>query len=274
MARVILLSRTWRLVTATLMAVSWVTLPTYLVAIFLLPPVPPIVMVRSFVLGTALPWIMAWAIARGFAGSAAVRNGVLHLRRSDLELEVPCAAIAAVRPWRLSLPCPGLSFRLRADGRVPFGVGIDHPTELLDALTSCGIDTTTARRDPSVIHAGTRRRRRWYGPIVKFVLLGVLPASLLFYTHQHIAYGGTFGQYYLESPRAYFATFAEYWATTAILLVSYASVWRAAGEAVVWTVAVAARSRAHTARRVVDVVCALAYYAGVPAMLALRYLAG
>src|SRR6185369_14533103 len=50
----------------------------------------------------------------------------------------------------------------------------------------------------------------------------------LFYTHQHIAYGGTFGQYYLEGPGAWLTTFAEYWSNTVILLVSYASCWRGA----------------------------------------------
>ena len=66
-----LLSPTWRLVTAALAATSVATLPTYVLAVFLLPPVPPIVMIRSFVVGTALPAVMAWAIGRGFAGTYA-----------------------------------------------------------------------------------------------------------------------------------------------------------------------------------------------------------
>jgi hypothetical protein len=170
MARVTLLSPAWRLVTATLVAVSWLTLPTYAIAIFLLPPVPPVVMVRSFVVGTALPAVMAWAIARGFAGSVAVRDGMLRLWRSDLEIEVACAAIGALRPWHVPLPGHGLSFLLRAGGRAPFGVAIDRPTELLDVLASGGIDTTAARRHPGMVHAATRRPRSWYGPLIKFVL--------------------------------------------------------------------------------------------------------
>jgi apolipoprotein N-acyltransferase len=102
----------------------------------------------------------------------------------------------------------------------------------------------------------------------------VLPASLLFYTHQHIAYGGTFGQYYLEGLVPYLSTLGEYWATTVILLVSYASIWRAAAEIAVWTAAaLAGRTPAFAVRRAVEVACAVAYYGGVPALLALRYLA-
>ena len=111
------------------------------------------------------------------------------------------------------------------------------------------------------------------GDWARFALLGVLPASVLFYTHQHIAYGGTFGQYYLEGAIPYLSTLGEYWATTIILLVSYASIWRAAGEIVVWTAALAGRAAAAGARRAVEIACGLAYFGGVPALLALRYLA-
>ena len=105
------------------------------------------------------------------------------------------------------------------------------------------------------------------------MLLSALPASVLFYTHQHIAYGGTFGQWYLEGPRAWWTTFGHYWATTAILLVSYASFWRAGTEVIVWLTAALAPAQARGVRRVAEAICAIAYYAGVPTLLALRYLA-
>src|SRR5206468_1305325 len=153
MTRVVLLSRPWRLVAALLTAVALVTLPTYLVAVFVLPPIPPVVMVRSFLLGTALPAAMAWALARTFAGTAAVRDGVLHLRRDDLAVEIPCAAIETMRPWWMSLPGPGFGVALRAGGRAPVGIAIDEPTSLLDALADAGVDVTRARRHPSVARA-------------------------------------------------------------------------------------------------------------------------
>jgi apolipoprotein N-acyltransferase len=272
MRPVILLSPSWRLVAGTLVFVSLATLPTYVLAIFLLPPVPPVVMVRSFVVGTALPAIMAWGIERLFGGTADVRDGALRLHRGDLDVEAPCAALAAVRPWWVALPRPGLALRTGA-GRLPVGVALDDPSALLDALASAGVDVAAARRQPGVVRAATRGHRTWRGWVLDFPVLGALPASILFYTHQHIAYGGTFGQWYLEGALPYLSTYAQYWATTVILLLSYAAMWRAAAELVVWMAAAIDASWASVARRVVEIACGLAYYGGVPLMLALRYLA-
>jgi hypothetical protein len=55
--------------------------------------------------------------------------------------------------------------------------------------------------------------------------------------------------------------------------VSYASFLRAAAEAVVWTAGAWRADWAPAARRLVEAGCALAYFGGVPALLALRYLA-
>jgi apolipoprotein N-acyltransferase len=267
MCDVTLLSPPWRLATGLLVLTSIVTLPAYLAALFLLPPVPPIVMIRSFVIGTALPAAIAWAIERAFRGTAEVRDGALRLDRGDLAVEVPCAALV-VRPWWLPLPLPGLALRPRP----PFGLARRDPAPVLDALATAGVDVAAARRHPTVVWAATRPRRRWRHALAKFAGFGTIPACILVYTHQHIAYGGTWGQWYLESPSAWLATFAQYWGTTVVLLASYAGLWRAAAEAVVWLVAAAARERAGAVRRAAEAACAVAYYAGVPVLLALRYL--
>jgi len=273
MTRVILLSPAWRVVTAALAATALVTLPTYVLALVLLEPVPPIVMERSFALGTALPALVAWGIARAFRGGVAAHEGAVRIARADVTLDVRATAIAAVRPWWLPLPVPGLRLVLAAGGRVPFRLASRTLAHELATLDAAGIDTRAARRHPTVVWAVTRRPQSPGLLSLKFGLLSVLPASILFYTHQHIAYGGTFGQYYLEGPRAYWTTFAHYWATTAILLVSYASFWRAGAELVVWLAAVVAPAWAGGVRRVAEAICAIAYYAGVPVLLALRYLA-
>ncbi len=271
MVPVILLSAPWRLVLATLVATSLATLPTYALALVLLPPVPLVVIVRSFALGTALPALLAWTIGRVLRGTAAIEADVLRLRRGDLDVAVPCAAIAGLRPWWIPLPCMGLAVVLRSGRRLGLRLATRDPSALLDGLAAGGVAVGAARHHPGVIHAATRRSRRWWGAIVKFPVLGTLPAGVLFYTHQHIAYGGTFGQYYLEGPAPYLRTFAEYWATTVILLLSYAGAWRAAAEASVWSTAALAPSWAGRARRVAEAACAAAYYLGVPALLALRY---
>lgn len=269
MTRVTLLGRPWRLVTAWLTVLALGNLPSYLAALLLLPPVPPIVMIRSFVVGTAIPALTAWAILRAFAGTADVRAGTLCLRRGDLQVDVPCAAIAAVRLWWIPLPLPGLA----TTPRLPFGIALARPGRLLDALAAGGVDVARARRHATVVWAETRLARSWWHAPLKFVVFGALPAGVLFYTHQSIAYGGPFGQWYLEGPAAYLRTLAEYWATTAILLCSYASMWRAVGEGVVWVVAAVRPAAAPAARPVVEAACALAYYGGVPVLLALRYAA-
>ena len=271
MTRVILLSPVWRLVTAALAATALLTLPTYVLALVLLEPVPPIVMERSFVLGTTLPALVAWGVVRAFRGEASARGATLRLARADVALDVDAAAIAGVRPWRVPLPLPGLRLLLSTGEGVPFRLAGRTLSPLLDALDAAGVDTSAARRHPTVVWAATRRPWSAVELLVKFGFLTVLPASVLFYTHQHIAYGGKFGQWYLEGPRAWSTTFAHYWATTAILLVSYASFWRAGAELVVWITAAVAPGAAATARRMAEAICAIAYYAGVPALLALRY---
>lgn len=273
MRRVALLSPTWRLVSAALVAVSLATLPTYLVALVVLPPVPPMVMIRSFLVGTALPWLVAVGILRAFAGTVEAAGGTLRLRRGDVDVDVPLASIATVRPWRASLPRPGIGFVLGSGRRLPLGVALDRPATLLDVLAEAGVDVRDARRRPSVVHAETRRAPsawRWLG---KFVVFGVVPAGILFYTHQHIAYGGTFGQWNLEGLGPYLRTFWEYWGTTIVLLVSWASLWRAAGEVAVFATAAARPAWAPMVRRVVEWACAIAYWGGVPALLVLRYAA-
>jgi apolipoprotein N-acyltransferase len=273
MARVSLLSPLWRFVAGALVAIAVATLPTCFIALFVLPPVPLPVMIRSFLVGTALPAAVAWAILQAFRGSAEARDGMLRLRRGDLAVEAPLASVAGARAWWLPLPTPGVTLLDGTGRRLPYGLATGDPTAVLDTLAGAAADPSAARANPTVIAAATRRQRGWLAPIVKFAGLGTIPALILLYTHQRIAYGGAFGQYYLEGLGPFATTLWHYWATTVLLLVSYASCWRIAGELLVWAAAWTGEAGARRVRAAVETVCGLAYYGGVPVFLALRYLA-
>jgi hypothetical protein len=108
--------------------------------------------------------------------------------------------------------------------------------------------------------------------LFKFPGFALLPTAVLFNAHQHIAYGGSLGQYYQEGLAAWLRTFAEYWIWVCIYLVLYASACRAAAEGVALLAASAGSALAARVRRTVELVCGILYYAGVPALVAARFL--
>ena len=240
------------------------------------PPITLPVLLRLTFAFAILPAALAAALERRFRADVTVAAASLRVRHARLALEVPEAALAAIAPWRLPLPGPGLTLRLRSGRRLPVSIASADPAALLERLGTAGIAAATAAlRHPGVAYARARAayRRDWRQRLGKFPLFALLPTAILFNAHQHIAYGGTFGQYYLLGPRAYFATFAGYWTTLTIYLVLYAGTWRWLAESVALADAWFAPRRAATTRRAVEVACAAVYYAGVPLLLALRFAA-
>jgi hypothetical protein len=271
------LTAPWRALVGFLLGVAAVNLPFSLVATLLMndPPVSPGMLIRSLLIFSVLPALCGRALLRAFRAAVALEGGVLRIERPGLQIHVPCGAIAAVDVWRLPAPGPGLSLRLRSGARLPVGLRTDEPDELLDLLSSGGVDTTRARAHPTVRYARERAVRRQRGVtrlLVKFVAFGALPAAIFFNAHQYIAYGGTLGQYYLQGPGPYFETAVIYWGLTAIFLVLYASVWRGLAELAALTAAWIAPARAGSVRRAAERTCAMLYYGGVPLLVAYRFL--
>src|SRR5439155_794374 len=88
---------------------------------------------------------------------------------------------------------------------------------------------------PVLVYAHARARgapRRWHHLLGRFPGFALLPTAVLFNAHQHIAYGGLLGEYYLLGLGSYVRTFAVHWLTLTIYLVLYASVWRGLAEGV------------------------------------------
>jgi apolipoprotein N-acyltransferase len=194
----------WRAVAGLLATLSRGSLPAMAVIGLLAErPVPLLGWVHMLVVFALLPGIAAWLIGRAFAVDVEVLAMEIVLRRSDLRLEIPCAAIERVTPWTLPLPGPGFSLWMRSGRRLRYGMQTDDPMPLLSAVAEIGgVQTArSATGHPNVVypHArGSVARWLWYHLLAKFVLFALLPPAVWFNAHRHIAYGGLLGQYYLE----------------------------------------------------------------------------
>jgi apolipoprotein N-acyltransferase len=272
--------RAARALAGALVAVSRASLPVVAVAAFaqlrpeLLEPPVLIPVLGVFAL---LPAAAALALAARFASSVEITGSDLVIRGRTRRVEVPLARIARVEPWRVPLPGVGFGLRLASGRRLLVGLEGRDPAPVLAALAAAGVPAAgDAVRRPAFAFAharasdsGGRLRTRLF----KFGIFSLAPTAVMFNAHQHIAYGGSLGQYYLEGLRPYLATFGFYWVTIVLYLLLYAGLWRALAEAAAFLAALAAPSRAARVRRAVERIALAAYYAGVPALVAARFLA-
>jgi apolipoprotein N-acyltransferase len=268
----------WRAIAAALVALSRASMPLLLLLVLLAndPPIGPLQLVQLVALFAALPALAAQLIRRAFRAEMGLAADTVRVRRADRVVEIPLSAIGRLAPWAVPLPGSGLSLTLRSGRRLQLQLQLDDPGLLLAHLSdTTGEPATTAARHPAVAYAHARAASppwRWYHFAGKFVAFPLLPVAVLFNAHQHIAYGGTLGEYYLLGLGAYVETFAIYWAVVVLYLVLYAGTWRCGAELVAWAATWAAPSRAARVRAIVEVTCRLVYYAGVPALLAVRFL--
>jgi apolipoprotein N-acyltransferase len=269
---VVALARWARAAVAAVHVVSRASLVLLLVALVraMDPPLDPETLAHLFVRWTVAPGLAAWMLARALAARVTVRDGTLAIERADRRVEVPLTALARVVPWRIPLPGPGVTLVLHSGRRVPWGL---QTWALADLLRVLGY--ADAGGQPAVVYAEAGHAAgapRWYHVVAKYVLFAFPPAAVLFNAHQHIAFGGLFGEYYLMGPRAWLETFAVHWATVAVYLVLYAGTLRVLAEGVALLAAYVAPSRAARVRRAVEAGCRLLYYGGVPVLLLIRFL--
>ena len=98
-----------------------------------------------------------------------------------------------------------------------------------------------------------------------------LPAFRL---HQHIAYGGTFGEYHTFGLQAYLTAFGIWWASWAIGLLLFAAALRVAIEACTVLAIALRRDRAVEIRQWLEFLGRVLFYVGVPAAFLVRFLPG
>ncbi len=262
-------------VVGALRAIALASMPLQLALVLYAidPPVTPPVLLELLVVWTLLPAGLAALVERVVSTTVTVDASTLAISRSDVRLEAPIDAIAGVVPWAIPLPEPGVWLRMRSGRRLGYGVALDDPAVLMAALAEAGVPTGGEHPTVAWAHArAARPRRRWYHRAGKFVVFGALPGGVLFNAHQHIAYGGTFGEWYLLGAASWFRTLAVYWGTVVAYLVLYAATWRWLGELTALAAAAVAPSRVARVRRAVELVCGVAYWIGVPVLLGVRFL--
>jgi hypothetical protein len=270
-----------------LLLVSGLSLPLLLSRVLLAsdPAMTPPMVLRAFLAFSALPAIAAWLVRRVLRAQLGVTGDALEVQVGGKHLAVLLEEIAAIEPWRIPLPEPGVNLRLRSGQRFPLGLGADDPSPIIapivariDAQLDAAGDAAAsgALAHPTLIYARVKLRSGrfgWRRVVVKYPLFGALAGGVLFNAHQQIAYGGTFGQYDLEGALPFARTFLVYWATVTVYLVLYASVWRWPAELLAWLAARRGETVASRVRRIAELVCRVVYYGGVPALLALRFAA-
>lgn len=265
-----------RLAAGVLRALSRASFPVLLVALMRAsdPPLTPAVLARALFALALLPELCARLVLRAFSATYQLEAGVLHIGGALRRLEVPCSALERVVLLRLPLPSSGLSLVLRSGAPLGVGLATADPAPLLAALANAGV-TTPPEHDAARAFAAARAacpRRWWDGAIAKIVLASLVPGAIAFYAHQHIAFGGAFGEYYLMGLRAWLATAAGYWLGSALYLVLYAGCFRLGLETLAWLGALAAPRHALALRRIGERSAAALYYASIPLLLALRFL--
>ena len=230
--------------------------------------------IRTFAGLFLVPEAAAWCVLRAFAARASIVDGVLVLASGTRRLELRLGDIASVQPWRLPIPGAGLALTLASGQRWPYGLALARPDALARALAphawARAAEASTAARYARA--AQPLRRGRLEHPLVKFGLFPLLLAIPAFRLHQHIAYGGTFGEYLTFGWRAYLTTFGLWWAAWTVGVVLCATALRAAIEAGTLAGVVLAPAHALATRRVLDMLGLGALYVVLPIWLLMRIL--
>ncbi|HOZ04460.1 MAG TPA: hypothetical protein PLS60_03635, partial [Arenimonas sp.] len=231
-----------------------------------------LVQIRMFAALVLTPELAAWAIMRAFAASARIENGMFVLEQRERRIEIPVKEITALEVWKLPLPRTGVCLRLASGKRWSRAITVPDPAALLASLVFAGGQLAYA--DPMSASAANYARLRQAIPrwridhaFLKFVLFPLVPAVPAFRLHQHIAFGGTFGEYYTFGLKAYLIAFAIWWASWAMGMVLFAAFLRIVIETVTAFSMALGNERSIAVRQVLEHLGRAFFYLGVPAWL-------
>ena len=278
---VVLLSPALRWLLALLQLVAWATLAW--IALRMLSRdglrVHSLAQLTLFAFGVILPALCGWWLRRRRTTSMQVDAETLRLVRDGQGPAVPIRDIVAITPWTLPMPTPGLSLRFASGAAMALATGWRDPSQVAAMLHHAGAPTITPTRSEALALSAARARAdapRWRidHPWFKFGLFPLLLALPAFRLHQHIAYGGTFGEYYSFGLQAYLLALLIWWASWSIGMTLYAAVLRIVVESGSLATLLVRPRTAGEARCLLQGIARALYFIGAPAWLAWRLLAG
>jgi len=229
--------------------------------------------IRSFVALFLAPEAAAVCVLLAFAARASVDGGRFVLVRGSSRMELALSDIVAVEAWRLPIPASGAWLRLASGERWRYAIGRVDPAALARSLAAAGSGAALVRPPWAASYAQAvlaRARGRLDRPLAKFVLLPLLLAIPAFRLHQHIAYGGSFGELQSFGLVAYLQGFGLWWAAWSIGVLLCAAVLRAAIETGTLLSVMLHPGAAAKVRQGLERLGLAALYIGLPAWLLLR----
>ena len=234
--------------------------------------VQPGPLAMGLAVGALLPYVALCLLRLGTRATVTVRpEGLVLTLRGGAHFEIPFEALESVRPWRLPMPGPGLTLRLRTGRVFDSGWEMQDPQPLLTALGTRG----ESRDHPRVRYAQARSakwRRRWYDWALKYGLVPGVLAAIFFRAHQYISFGGPFGEWQMYGLQAYLLTFVRTWLPVFLALLLFGCFWRALAEALCFGAAWLGPRWARHVRTGAEWTCRALYYVALPVFLAVRLL--
>lgn len=228
---------------------------------------PPLAVGLGLALFSGLPILFASLLGRHYRGVASIAPPSLVLKLPGDQFEVPLESIKEIRPFRLPLASPGFSLVLASRRTFERTLTLPDPRVLLAALSAHVEAAQIALDHPSIRFAQEKHALGRRGKLYRVVKFGVVPlvfAVILFRLHQYIVYGGPFGQYHMYGLRPYLIAFFIRWAGVAGALVVVAVLVRVLVEPLTLMSTYLASRYARMFRQTAEIVADVVYFVLIP----------
>jgi apolipoprotein N-acyltransferase len=184
--------------------------------------------IRAFIALVLAPEAAARGLLWASRATLSLQGGLLVLTRGTRRIELALREVVALRAWRVPSPGPGVSLLLASGAPWRYSLAHVDGVALQSALAAQATPSAQSSREAATGAAGAavkpvspawaaryaqaclapRGNRLLDHALTKFALLPFLLAIPAFRLHQHIAFGGGFGEYQMFGIATYVKGFA------------------------------------------------------------------